>query len=131
MTRSPLASTPTYPPLRKGAGGLPIAILTVAGGVARGSLAAVQHARSRLGNPEKARVYQFVSSALMRPMTERFAADIRHYIDVSAAARTQHRPRPPLVPAARFPGMPAAGLGWSATSARGSLRPSSAGRPWR
>jgi hypothetical protein len=25
---------------------------------------------------------QFVSSALMRPMTERFAADIRHYIDV-------------------------------------------------
>ena len=24
---------------------------------------------------------QFVSSALMRPMTERFAADIRHYID--------------------------------------------------
>ena len=28
------------------------------------------------------RGYQFVSSALMRPMTERFAADIRHYIDV-------------------------------------------------
>ncbi len=25
---------------------------------------------------------QFVSSALMLPMTERFAADIRHYIDV-------------------------------------------------
>ena len=25
---------------------------------------------------------QFVSSALMRPMTERFAADIRHYIEV-------------------------------------------------
>jgi hypothetical protein len=25
---------------------------------------------------------QFVSSALMRPMTERFTADIRHYIDV-------------------------------------------------
>src|SRR6266567_4135155 len=28
------------------------------------------------------RGYQFVSSALMLPMTERFAADIRHYIDV-------------------------------------------------
>jgi hypothetical protein len=27
------------------------------------------------------RGYQFVSSALMRPMTERFAADIRHYVD--------------------------------------------------
>ena len=27
------------------------------------------------------RGYQFVSSALMLPMTERFAADIRHYID--------------------------------------------------
>ena len=47
----------------------------------------------------------------------------------SAAARTRHRPRPPLVPAARFPGMPAAGSGWSAASARGSRRPSSASRP--
>ena len=28
---------------------------------------------------------QFVSSALMRPMTERFAADIRHYIDTREA----------------------------------------------
>ena len=39
---------------------------------------------------------------------------------VSAAARPRHRPRPLMAPAARFEGMPAAGSGWSATSARGS-----------
>jgi hypothetical protein len=32
------------------------------------------------------RANQFVSSALMRPMTERFAADIRHYITADDGA---------------------------------------------
>ena len=52
---------------------------------------------------------QFVSSALMLPMTERFAADIRHYIDTrrwtwsgSPGGRARIR-----LPGATWPGSPA------------------------
>ena len=37
---------------------------------------------------------QFVSSALMRPMTDAFAADIRHYIDRPGAGPDPLRERP-------------------------------------
>ena len=52
---------------------------------------------------------QFVSSALMRPMTERFAADIRHYIDVRGldlfgSPRARARTRSP---GGTWPGMTA------------------------
>ena len=63
---------------------------------------------------------QFVSSALMRPMTERFAADIRHYIDVRGldlfgSPRDRARTRSP---GPTWPGMTAGSRSCSPASPR-------------
>ena len=63
-TRRPATGGPLH---RPGAADVPAAAAAVRAG----------HPRVLLPSPGN----QFVSSALMRPMTERFAADIRHYID--------------------------------------------------
>ena len=54
---------------------------------------------------------QFVSSALMRPMTERFAADIRHYINIKQGLEPgpvrQGAEQGPGRPGGTWPGMTA------------------------